>query len=163
VLGPDGAIYALGGNGRLSAISPDGQVRWTAQTGPVLKSSVALGAGGAVYVPSMNGKLYAVSPPFDATSDAGTVRWTFRFGEYPGKQAPLVSHSPPAGADGIGTGASPTIGRDGTIYIGANNSNFYAISPDGQLEWLFEAEREIAVHRPGVAQRRQLDALFRCQ
>ena len=27
-------------NGRLSAISPDGQVRWTAQTGPVLKSSV---------------------------------------------------------------------------------------------------------------------------
>ena len=28
----------------LSAISPDGQVRWTAQTGPVLKSSPALGA-----------------------------------------------------------------------------------------------------------------------
>jgi outer membrane protein assembly factor BamB len=144
VLGPDGTIYALGGNGRLSAIGPDGEVRWTAQTGPVLKSSVALGAGGTVYVPSMNGKLYAVSPPVNPRSITGTIRWTFRFGEHPGSRAPIVSHSPPAGADGIGTGASPTIGPDGTIYIGANNSNFYAISPDGQLEWLFEAEREIA-------------------
>jgi outer membrane protein assembly factor BamB len=145
VLGPDGTIYALGGNGRLSAISPDGRVRWTVHTGPVLKSSVALGAGGMVYVPSMNGKLYAVAPPLEGQgSRTGTIRWTFRFAEHPGRGAAMVSHSPPAGADGIGTGASPTIGPDGTIYIGANNSNFYAISPDGRLEWLFEAEREIA-------------------
>ena len=143
-LGPDGTIYALGGNGRLSAISPDGQVKWTAQTGPVLKGSVALGMGGTVYVPSMNGKLYAVAPPQGAGSKHGSIRWTFRFAEYPGRKAPIVSHSPPAGADGIGSGASPTIGPDGTIYIGANNSVFYAITPDGQLDWLFEAEREIA-------------------
>jgi outer membrane protein assembly factor BamB len=144
VLGPDGTIYALGGNGRLSAIAPDGRVKWTALTGPVLKSSVALGVGGTVYVPSMNGKLYAVSPPPGAGSKQGSIRWTFRFAEYPGRKAPMVSHSPPAGADGIGSGASPTIGPDGTIYIGANNSVFYAITPDGQLDWLFEAEREIA-------------------
>jgi outer membrane protein assembly factor BamB len=56
----------------------------------------------------------------------------------------VTSHSPPAGADGIGSGASPTIAPDGMIYIGANNSNFYAITPDGKLDWLFEAEREIA-------------------
>jgi outer membrane protein assembly factor BamB len=143
-LGPDGTIYALGGTGQLSAISPDGQVRWTAQTGPVLKSSAALGQNGVVYVPSMNGKLYAVAPPQKATSNTGTILWAFRFAEFPGHKPPVVSHSPPAGADGIGTGASPTIGPDGTIYIGANNSNFYAISPDGELEWLFEAEREIA-------------------
>ncbi len=36
------------------------------------------------------------------------------------------------------------IGPDGTIYIGANNSNFYAIAPDGSQKWLFEAERELA-------------------
>jgi outer membrane protein assembly factor BamB len=36
------------------------------------------------------------------------------------------------------------IGPDGTIYIGANNSNFYAIGPDGSQKWLFEAERELA-------------------
>jgi len=144
VLGPDGTIYALGGNGLLSAISRDGKVRWTAQTGPVLKSSVALGVGGTVYVPSMNGKLYAVTPPTTAQARTGTIRWTFRFAEYPGHGPAVTSHSPPAGADGIGTGASPTIAPDGTIYIGANNSNFYAISPDGRLEWLFEAQREIA-------------------
>jgi outer membrane protein assembly factor BamB len=143
-LGPDGSIYALGGNGRLSAIAPDGRLRWTAQTGPTLKSSPALGRDGTVYVPSMNGKLYAVAPPIDPATDTGKIRWTFRFADYPGKGNPVVSHSPPAGADGIGSGASPTIGPDGTIYVGANNSNFYAISPDGQLEWLFEAQREIA-------------------
>ena len=143
-IGPDGTIYAMGGLGRLSAIAPDGHVQWSAQTGPVLKASPALGQDGTVYIPSMNGKLYAVAPPTEAPKRTGTVRWTFRFAEFPGKGQPLVSHSPPAGADGIGSGASPTIGPDGAIYVGANNSNFYAISPDGHLEWLFEAEREIA-------------------
>jgi outer membrane protein assembly factor BamB len=144
MLGPDGTIYAMGGEGRLSAISPDGRVKWTIQTGPTLKSSPALGRDGTVYVPSMNGKLFAIAPPTDPASRTGTIRWAFRFAEFPGRGQPVVSHSPPAGADGIGSGASPTIGPDGTIYIGANNSNFYAISPDGHLEWLFEAEREIA-------------------
>lgn len=110
---------------------------WTAQTGPTLKASPALGPDGTVYVSSMNGKLYAVAPP-------GTIRWTFRFGEFPGTGEPVISHSPPAGADGIGSGASPTVAHDGSIYIGANNSNFYAIAPDGHLLWLFQAEREIA-------------------
>src|SRR5215217_8556486 len=36
------------------------------------------------------------------------------------------------------------IAPDGTIYIGANNSNFYAIRPDGSMAWLYEAEREKA-------------------
>src|SRR5207237_407993 len=123
-------------------ISPEGRVKWTTQTGPVLKSSPALARDGTVYVPSMNGKLYAVSAPVAGTS--GAIKWTFRFAEYPGQGTPVVSHSPPAGADGIGSGASPTVGPDGTIYIGANNSNFYAVSPDGHLEWLYTAEREIA-------------------
>jgi len=142
-LGPDGTIYAMGGEGRLSAISRDGQVDWTAQTGPTLKASPALGPDGTVYVSSMNGKLYAVSPPANGSAH-GVVRWTFRFAEYPGKGKPVVSHSPPAGADGIGSGASPTIASDGTVYVGANNSNFYAIAPDGHLDWMFETQHEIA-------------------
>jgi outer membrane protein assembly factor BamB len=144
MIGPDGVIYAMGGEGRLSAIAPDGQVKWTVQTGPTLKSSPALGRDGMVYVPSMNGKLYAVAPPTDPDGQTGSIRWAFRFAEFPGSHPPVVGHAPPAGADGIGTGASPTIGPDGTIYIGANNSNFYAIAPDGHLDWLFEAEPEIA-------------------
>jgi hypothetical protein len=143
-LGPDGTIYAMGGEGRLSAISPDGEVLWTAQAGPTLKSSPALGFDGTVYVSSMNGKLYAIAPPLTSTARTGSVRWTFRFAEYDGERQAVVSHSPPAGADGIGSGASPTVGPDGMIYVGANNSVFYAITPEGRLEWLFEAEREIA-------------------
>lgn len=143
-IGPDGTIYAMGGEGRLSAISPEGRVKWTAQTGPTLKGSPALGPDGTVYISSMSGKLYAVAPPRDPNSQRGTIRWAFRFAEFPGSGPMVVSHSPPGGADGIGSGASPTVGPDGTIYVGANNSNFYAVSPDGQLEWLFEAQREIA-------------------
>jgi PQQ-like domain len=144
LVGPDGTIYALSGLGRLSAITPDGDVKWTAETGPTLKSSPALGHDGTVYVASMNGKLYAIEPPLHPSSDTGRVRWTFRFGEHPGSRPAVVSRTPPAGADGIGSGASPMVGPDGTIYVGANNSNFYAVTPSGQLEWLFEAEREIA-------------------
>ena len=144
-IGPDGTIYAMGGNGRLSSISPDGQVNWTAEIGPTLKSAPALGRDGTVYVSSMNGKLYAVAPPDQGGHDSeGRVLWTFRFAEFPGDEPPVVKHSPPAGADGIGSGSSPSIGPDGTIYVGANNSNLYAVSPDGHMVWMFQAEREIA-------------------
>lgn len=74
------------------------------------------------------------------------MRWTFDFGQHLG-HTPFPSASGRSGAggqSGIGSSASPAIGPDGTIYIGANNSNFYAIGPDGQMRWLFEAERELA-------------------
>ena len=38
-LGDDGTIYAVGGPGRLTAISPAGQIKWTAQVGPAVKGS----------------------------------------------------------------------------------------------------------------------------
>jgi large repetitive protein len=142
-LGPDGTVYVTSGAGKLFAISPAGQTLWTAQTGPTVKASPALGQDGTVYVASMNDKLYAVQPPTADQTD-GVVRWTFRFGDFPGQGEPVKAAVPPPGADGVGSGASPTIGPDGTIYLGANNSNMYAITPDGHLKWLFEAEREVA-------------------
>jgi outer membrane protein assembly factor BamB len=91
----------------------------------------------------MNGMLYAVGAP-RAADLSGKLRWTFAFADYPGRTPQVTSVSPPAGANGIGSGASPTVAPDGVIYIGANNSNFYALTPDGRLLWLHEAEREIA-------------------
>jgi outer membrane protein assembly factor BamB len=148
-LGPDGTIYMMGGSGRLFAVAPNGSVKWSAMAGPTLKGSPALANdASSVYVPSTDGKLYAIAPP--ASGNEGSVRWSFDFGEHLGP-TPLVTVTPavPApggggGASGIGSGASPTIGPDGTIYIGANNSNLYAIAPSGQQKWLFEAERELA-------------------
>ena len=31
--------------------------------------------------------------------------------------------------------SSPAIGADGTIYVGSNDNNLYAINPDGTLKW----------------------------
>ena len=84
-----------------------------------------------------------------AVSAQGQVKWTFDFGEHLGP-TPLVTSQGTGpgggggGASGIGSGASPTVGPDGTIFIGANNSNMYAVLPNGSLKWLFEAERELA-------------------
>jgi outer membrane protein assembly factor BamB len=142
-LAADGTIYAVSGAGRLVVLAPDGRVRWTAQTGPAVKAAPALGADGTVYLASMDGRLYAVAPPAGGGTE-GSIRWTFDFGAHPGRTPPVSAPAPPPGADGVGSGASPTVAPDGTIYLGANNSNFYALAPDGTLRWLYEAEREVA-------------------
>ena len=33
---------------------------------------------------------------------------------------------------------SPTIGSDGTVYVGSEDANLYAINPDGSLKWKYE-------------------------
>ena len=33
---------------------------------------------------------------------------------------------------------TPAIGSDGTIYIGSNDNNLYAINPDGSKKWTFK-------------------------
>jgi outer membrane protein assembly factor BamB len=142
----DGTIYALGGGGQVTVIAPDGSIKWTAQAGPATYVSPAVAKDGTVYVTSQDGNLYAIAPPA-AGSKEGSTRWTFDFGQHLGPTA-LVSAPVTAGGnmgqDAIGSLASVTLGPDGTVYVGANNSNFYAIAPDGKRKWLFEAERELA-------------------
>ena len=140
-VGPDGVIYVANSMGMLFAVAPEGNVRWTAQTGATVKSAPAVAADGTIYHATSDGKMYALSPQ-------GQVKWTFDFGEHLGP-TPLVTsgNSGPGGgggASGIGSGASPAVGADGTVYIGANNSNMYAVHPDGSLKWIFEVERELA-------------------
>ncbi|MFI5268035.1 MAG: PQQ-binding-like beta-propeller repeat protein, partial [Chloroflexota bacterium] len=55
------------------------------------------------------------------------------------------------GGNGQGSATSATVGPDGIIYVGANNSNFYAVNPDGTLKWKFEAEPELAGIWSGAA------------
>ena len=141
-VGPDGTIYVGTAGGQLVAVGADGKLRWTAQTGPTIKSAPAIGQDGTIYHPTSDGKMYAVTP-------SGEVKWSFDFGAHLGPTPLLTSQEQGpggggGGASGIGSGASPTVGADGTVYIGANNSNMYAVNPDGSLKWLFEAERELA-------------------
>jgi outer membrane protein assembly factor BamB/predicted transcriptional regulator len=41
--------------------------------------------------------------------------------------------------------SSPAIGKDGTIYFGADDHNLYAITPKGQIKWKFYLEEQIQV------------------
>ncbi|MGI8916841.1 MAG: PQQ-binding-like beta-propeller repeat protein [Chloroflexota bacterium] len=157
-IGPDGAIYAVSGVGKLYVLRPDGKLQWSAPTGPNIQAAPALGADGTVYLASVDGKLYAVRPPAAGAGD-GSIRWTFDFGQHLGAMPFPTAAGPypskePFGANGIGTLASPTIGPDGSIYVGADNSNMYAVTPDGQMKWLYEAERELA----GIASTAALSA-----
>jgi outer membrane protein assembly factor BamB len=154
-IAPDGTLYLVNVPGRLVAIdSTNGNVKWTAQTGTTgaaqfgqtVKVAPAIGIDGTLYSTAVTGSLYAVSPPTGAGTQ-GSVKWSFDFGEHPGEQPVVgvpVTGGGNRGQDGIGSGASATIGPDGTIYVGADNSNFYAIGPDGQQKWMYEAERELA-------------------
>ena len=46
--------------------------------------------------------------------------------------------------------SSPAIGSDGTLYMGSNDGNLYAVNPGGRLKWKFQTEG--AVHsRPAIA------------
>jgi outer membrane protein assembly factor BamB len=126
----------------LVAVNADGTEKWSAPTGPTIKSGPALGADGTVYMPTADCMLYAVSPQ-------GQVRWSFDFGAHLGPTPLDISQQQGpggggGGASGVGSGASPIVGADGTIYTGANNSNMYAVAPDGSMKWLYQAERQLA-------------------
>jgi outer membrane protein assembly factor BamB len=151
----DGTVYYVTVLGLLSAIdATGGRVKWTAQIGTsdqtqfgqTVKVAPAVASDGTVYVAAITGSLYAVSPPAGSGTQ-GSVKWSFDFGQHLGP-TPLVStpvtNGGNRGQDALGSAASATIGPDGTIFIGANNSNMYALAPDGSMKWLFEAERELA-------------------
>jgi outer membrane protein assembly factor BamB len=154
-IAPDGMLYVVNVPGRLAAIdSTTGRVKWTAQTGSTavaqfgqtVKVAPAIGADGTLYTTAVTGSLFAISPPADSGTE-GSIKWTFDFGEHPGQEPVVgvpVTGGGNRGQDGIGSGASATIGPDGTVYVGADNSNFYAIGADGQQKWMYEAERELA-------------------
>jgi len=164
-IGPDGSIYIGNHQGVLFALqdapSAAGDAhslelswRFHPPEGSSWHATPALSPDGTVYLgfsrpgsgSDIEGTLYALrAPSGGAEADivcGRSVDLCLR--DHPGINAHITSVSPPAGANGIGSGASPTVAADGTVYVGANNSNFYAITQDGELHWMYEAEREIA-------------------
>jgi outer membrane protein assembly factor BamB len=109
----DGTIYISFGDGSLHAVNPDGTRKWQLKlgTGMASGSAPAIGADGCVYVCSSESRLYAVNP-------GGTKRWGYAIA------GPITS--------------SPTIGPDGTIYVGAE-SGLHAVNSVGSRKWVFAA------------------------
>jgi|GEM_PF-2260460 len=54
---------------------------------------------------------------------------------YTGPEAPGLKWSFATGGE---VWSSPVVGADGTIYVGSNDHNLYAINPDGTQKWSFE-------------------------
>lgn len=46
---------------------------------------------------------------------------------------------------GKGIASSPTIGKDGTIYVGSEDKNLYALYPNGTVKWSFNSGSPIVV------------------
>ncbi len=164
----DKTIYFGADDGNLYAITPDGKEKWRFTVNLPIRSSPALGPDGTIYVgsgsqPSESAKVYAVQPngtmkgrPVDV--EGGVVsspalrakmlyvgaldrrvyavnldgfyrQWRFRAGD--------------------SIQSSPAIGEDGTIYIGADDGNLYALASDGKEKWRFQTNDRI-VSSPAI-------------
>lgn len=120
-IGPDGTIYVTSHDGGLSAFGRDGQRRWRFAMGDRSWSTPAVAADGTIYVGSDDDHLYAV------TAD-GKLKWKLRLGACDPKG--FGPESSRCDVDG-----GPTIGPDGTIYVGSDDHALWAISPAGALRW----------------------------
>ena len=121
-LAPDGTIYQTTFDGKLFAVTPQGEIKWTFKTAREIESSPAIADDGTIYFGSRDRKFYAVTPQ-------GKLKWTF--------------------ATSAWNDSSPAIATDGTIYFGSWDTNFYALNPDGSLKWKF-ATGGIIVSSPAI-------------
>ncbi|MEJ2746695.1 MAG: PQQ-binding-like beta-propeller repeat protein [Anaerolineae bacterium] len=117
VIGPDGTIYAGNTNFNYYAITPDGQLKWTYETGSNAWSAAAIGPDNTIYWGSCDTFCHAVTPE-------GKRKW---------KRRTLGFIS-----------ASAAIGLDSTIYIGSFDSYFYALDPHtGKTRWKYKTNDHI--------------------
>jgi len=122
----DGTIYlgVEGTESRVWAFNPDGTVKWkTVVTEPYcrVRGSPTVAPDGTIYISTKacleaRGKVIALSP-------SGTKLWEY---------VVMPEHGTAALDDVYST---PTVGADGLIYFGAETERFYALNPDGTLNW----------------------------
>ncbi|MFP4051919.1 MAG: PQQ-binding-like beta-propeller repeat protein, partial [Thermoplasmata archaeon] len=124
----EGNIYFGTTDEHLYSLDIDGNLRWKYDALSPIMSSPSIGDDGTVYfgtgnisfnmtIEEGNNYLYAVS-------SQGNLRWKQ---ELNGR---------------IRT--TPTIGKDGTIYVGTLNNTFYAVNENGEIEWSYECDKEVS-------------------
>lgn len=116
-IGQDGTVYFGSFEGRLYAVNPNGELKWSFATGYggqiaiEIHASPAVAPDGTIYFGCRDRRLYALTP-------AGRKKWDFSTGGW--------------------VDSSAAIGPDGTVYFGSWDKKFYAVSPAGQKQWEFE-------------------------
>jgi outer membrane protein assembly factor BamB/type II secretory pathway pseudopilin PulG len=118
VVGADGTVYFGADNAKLYALNPGDRKNgesfptsreWTFPTGGQVDTTPAIAPDGTILVLSSDGNLYAVNPD-------GTEKWSFPI--------PVSSN-----LDIGELNSSPTVGSDGTVYIGSSSDKkLYAIN-----------------------------------
>ncbi|HEY3756553.1 MAG TPA: PQQ-binding-like beta-propeller repeat protein [Opitutaceae bacterium] len=164
-VGPDGTIYIGCDDNNLYAIRPDGSTAWKYAAQLSFDAvAPAVAPDGTIYAGAEDGVLYALNPN-------GSLKWQYTVpNAYAGGGANTIVSSPAVAADGTiyfkdststfyalnsdgslkwedtvngASYASPTIGPDGTIYIGSDDANnggtLYAFNADGTTRWTFNA------------------------
>jgi outer membrane protein assembly factor BamB len=112
VIGSDGKIYFACYSDSLYAVNPEGTLAWARPLANSVNSSPAIGLDGNILVATTSGtgpwQLWSFRP------DSSTY-WSFELA-------------------GSADFASPAVGPDSTIYVGANRY-LYAVRSDGSLKW----------------------------
>jgi outer membrane protein assembly factor BamB len=112
VIGRDGKVYFACYSDSLYALTPGGTLAWARPLGASVNSAPAIGLDGRIYVGTTRDTLDMKLLCFNPDS---TLHWSFDLAA----EAEF---------------ASPAIGPDSTIYIGAGRY-FYAVWPNGKLRW----------------------------
>ncbi len=116
--GQTDAIYIASANGSVYALTPQGRLLWSYDTGAPVRSSPALGAApgadhsGIVYVGSSNGRLYAIN------ANTGRLRWSYN-----------TTPSNPVLRVRNNLNASPALGKTG-VYIAGQDGYVYYVPYD---------------------------------
>ena len=92
-----------------------GCVKWKFETGGPVTASVALSHNRKlVYIPCEDGKLYAVN------AETGSLVWSYD------ANSPLLG--------------GPSVGRRGTVYVGASDGKLHAVGRKGRPLWTYSTE-----------------------
>ncbi len=130
----NGMVYVTAEFTHLVAVYPNGTVKWTMKLGDTCQSSVAIADDGTLYVKgaSHDPEYWTSTELLYAFSANGSRVW----------QRTVTLDSNVTVISGF---SSPSIGKDGTIYIGSDDYRLFAYSPEGEMKWTFNAEGAVVV------------------
>ena len=160
--GPDGKIYAGADNGKLYALTTDGDGAWVHDFEGQLTKTATFGLENEVLI-SKGSKLYALD------SETGEELWNKQangiiktdavvdsqgdiyFATGTGKLYALNSSGNTKWIkEGMGTNKTPTLTKDGTLYLSRDNGLYAINSDDGTLEWKLEQGNADEAIKPGI-------------